>query len=567
MNERLAAVFQQLTAFWQGLTAVRRFAIVGAIVAVLGGTLYAANVSNQEQYGFLFTDLSVDDAASITTKLKELKVPFRIAAGGSAIEVPEQRVHELRLDLAGQGIPKGGGVGFEIFDKTRLGTTEFEQRVNLKRALEGELARTIGTIGSVQTARVHLVLPERSVFTANRENATASVVLKLRQGRTFSKGEVASVLHLVAAAVPGLNADRVAIVSSDGTTLHRPKEEGGVGEGDAQVEKEREMAVALENQARAILDRAVGAGHAEIRARVELDSATVERTEEHYDPAKSVVRSEQENLERSGDSAAQSNVAGIPGAGSTIPQAQTVDPNNPNATNAPDPNAPGARFSGSSRTQRTRNFEVDKVVTKTTPIGRRVQRVTLAVLVDGIEKEENGAKTMVPRERAELDRLEALVKGAVGFDATRGDTIKVESASFYHEPDPPPPPPLVFYKDWRFYVVMVPALGLSVWGGLVYNRKRKERMAREAEEAARRAEEEERLRLEAEAEAARQAERLPPPPDPRVLREFLPEAPEVVAWRDRLRKEVFEAVSRDPATAAIVLREWLNTVNQKKDAA
>jgi len=265
MNERLAAVFQQLTAFWQGLTVVRRFALVGALVAVLGGTLYAANVSNQEQYGFLFTDLSVDDAASITTKLKELKVPYRIAAGGSAIEVPEQRVHELRLDLAGQGIPKGGGVGFEIFDKTRLGTTEFEQRVNLKRALEGELARTIGTVGSVQTARVHLVLPERSVFTANRENATASVVLKLRQGRTFSKGEVASVLHLVAAAVPGLNADRVAIVSADGTTLHRPKEEGGLGEGDAQVEKEREMAIALENQARAILDRAVGAGHQFLR--------------------------------------------------------------------------------------------------------------------------------------------------------------------------------------------------------------------------------------------------------------------------------------------------------------
>ena len=566
MNERLAAVLQQLTAFWQGLTAVRRFALVGAVVAVLGGTLYAANVSNQEQYGFLFTDLSVDDAAAITAKLKELKVPFRVAAGGSALEVPEQRVHELRLDLAGQGIPKGGGVGFEIFDKTRLGTTEFEQRVNLKRALEGELARTIGTIGSVQTARVHLVLPERSVFTANRENATASVVLKLRQGRSFSKGEVASVLHLVAAAVPGLNADRVAIVSADGTTLHRPKEEGGGGEGDAQVEKEREMAIALENQARAILDRAVGAGHAEIRARVELDAASIERTEEHYDPAKSVIRSEQENLERSGDSTTQTTVAGIPGAGSTVPQAQTVDPNNPNAA-APDPNAPGARFAGSSRTQRTRNFEVDKVVTKTTPIGRRVQRVTLAVLVDGIEKEENGVKSMAPRERAELDRLEALVKGAVGFDATRGDTIKVESASFYHEPDPPPPPPVVFYKDWRFYVVMVPALGLSIWGGLVYNRKRKERLAREAEEAARRAEEEERMRLEAEAEAARQAERLPPPPDPRVLREFLPEAPEVVAWRDRLRKEVFEAVSRDPATAAIVLREWLNTVNQKKDAA
>ncbi len=567
MNERLAAVLQQLTAFWQALTAWRKVALVTAIVAVLGGTLYAANVANEEKYAYLFTDLSVDDAASISTKLKELKVPFRVAAGGSALEVPEAKVHELRLDLAGQGIPKGGGVGFEIFDKTRLGTTEFEQRVNLKRALEGELSRTIGTIGSVQSARVHLVLPERSVFTANRENATASVVLKLRQGRTFSKGEVASVLHLVSAAVPGLSGDRVAIVSADGTTLHRPKEEGGGGDGDAQVEKEREMALALENQARAILDRAVGPGHAEIRARVELDSATTERTEEHYDPAKSVVRSEQQNVERTGDSAAQTGVGGVPGAGSTVPQAVPSDPNNPNAANPNDTNAVGARLSGSSRTQLTRNYEVDKVVTKTVPVGRHVRRITLAVLVDGIEKDENGAKSTVARDRAELDRLESLVKGAVGFDQARGDSIKVESTSFYRDPEPPPPPPVVLYKDWRFYVVAVPALGLGIWGGLVYNRKRKERMAREAEEAARRAEEEERLRLEAEAEAARQAERLPPPPDPRVLREFLPEAPEVVAWRDRLRREVFEAGSRDPATAAIVLKEWLNAVNQKKDAA
>ncbi len=570
MNERLAAVFQQFLAFWQGLDALRRFALVGAVVAVLGGTLYIANASNQETYAYLFTDLAVDDAAAISTKLKELKVPFRVAAGGSAIEVPELRVHELRLDLAGQGIPKGGGVGFEIFDKTRLGTTEFEQRVNLKRALEGELARTIGTLGSVQNARVHLVLPERSVFTANRENATASVVLKLRQGRSFSKGEVASVLHLVAAAVPGLNAERVAIVSSDGSTLHRPKEEGGaLAEGDAQVEKEREMALGLENQARAILDRAVGPGHVEIRARVELDSATTERTEEHYDPAKAVVRSEQENIERSGEGAAQASVSGIPGASSAMPSAQapTPDPNNPTV----DPNAPNAaaaRLSGTSRTQRTRNFEVDKVVTKTTPVGRRMQRLTLAVLVDGVEKEENGVKTVLPRERAELDRLEALVKGAVGFDATRGDTIKVESSNFYKEPEPPPPPPLVFYKDWRFYAIAVPALGLGTWAAIVYMRKRREQLVREAEEAEVRAEEEERMRLESEAEAARQAERLPPPPDPRILREFLPEAPEVVAWRDRLRKEVFDGVSRDPATAAIVLRDWLNAVNaQKKDAA
>ncbi len=571
MNERLAAAFQQFITFWQGLTLWRRVALVGTVVGVLGGTLYGANVSNQETYAYLYTDLAVDDASSISAKLKELKVPFRVAAGGAAIEVPEARVHELRLDLAGQGIPKGGGVGFEIFDKTRLGATEFEQRVNLKRALEGELSRTIGTIGSVQSARIHLVLPERSVFTANREHATASVVLKMRQGRAFSKGEVSSVLHLVAAAVPGLSAERVSIVSADGATLHRPKEDGGgSNDGDAQAEKERDMAQALEGQARAILDRAVGAGHAEIRARVELETATTERTEEHYDPAKTAVRSEQENLERSGDTTGQSSVSGIPGAGSTLPQAQTPpagaaagDPNNPTT----DPNAQN-RITGSSRTQHTRNFEVDKVVTKTTPVGRRVQRVTLAVFVDGVEKEENGVKTFLPRERAELDRLEALVKGAVGFDAARGDSIKVESATFYKEPEPPPPPAVPLLKDWRFYVVAVPCFGVALWAAGVFVRNRRRRLLREAKEAEQLAEEEERMRLEAEAEAARQAERLPPPPDPRVLREFLPEAPEVVAWRDRLRREVFEAVSRDPATAAIVLREWLNTVGvQKKDAA
>ena len=188
--------------WWASLSTARRVALLVIVGVVLSAVISLSYFTSQVRYAYLFTDLSSEDAAAIAGKLKELKVPFRVDASGTALQVPDERLHEVRLQLAGMGLPRGGGVGFELFDKSQFGSTEFEQRLNLRRALEGELARTISTIAAVQSARVHLVIPESSLFTARQEKASASVVLRLRSGRSFSRGEIASVVHLVTAAVP-----------------------------------------------------------------------------------------------------------------------------------------------------------------------------------------------------------------------------------------------------------------------------------------------------------------------------------------------------------------------------
>ena len=290
-------------------------------LAIAFGAFVAFQKAN-EPYAPLFTQLERDDASAIVAKLKETKVPYRIEADGATIEVPESRARELRLELAGSGLPRGGGVGFESFDKMRLGATDFEQRVLYRRALEGELTRTIGTLGAVESSRVHLVLPEKSVFITRGEPASASIMLKLRAGRALGPSEVGGVVHLVASAVPGLEADRITVVTTEGTMLHRPRKSGAAGDADEGDEDARVAArsyeTSLEDRVRAMLERVVGLGHADVRVTAEIDPARVERLEEHYDPTKSALRSEEQSIEH-GTADPNESVAGVPGAESNLP--------------------------------------------------------------------------------------------------------------------------------------------------------------------------------------------------------------------------------------------------------
>jgi flagellar M-ring protein FliF len=447
--------------------------------------------------------------------------------------VPEERVHELRLQLAGQGLPRGGGIGFELFDKSHFGATEFEQRINLRRALEGELARTIGTLASVQAARVHLVLPERSVFAVNKEEASASVVLRLRSGRAFGRPEVAAVVHLVSSAVPGLAADRVSIVSAEGLTLHRPRSDaqrGGPGGVDEDVaERESAVAASMEEQVRALLERVVGAGKADVRIHVALDTAARERTEEHYEPAKTALRSEQKTEEKSGAEGA--SVAGVPGALSNLPDTGEEP-------------AEGEAGGATSRSSWTRNWEVDRVTEKTVIPAGRVARLSVAVLVDGVYKESGGGAAYVPRDAAELARLGDLVKGAVGFDAVRGDSLQIDSAQFAKvaEPAAAGGKELIRAKrPWWHYAVAGAALLVALSAVVLVWRRR------------------------ARAPAARTVAALPAgEPAPAeipgaAVPRGLPGAPAVPRADSRaLRENALSLAARDPATAAVILREWLS---------
>lgn len=523
--------FTQSKQWLTGLSRPVRVLLASTLIAalVLGGWLTWR--SSVETWGVLFAQLERDDAAALVTKLKELKIPYRLRGDGTAIEVPEAQVHELRLELASAGLPRGGGVGFEGFDRMRLGATEFEQRVMFRRALEGELARSISTLGAVQSARVHLVMSERSVFVSRNDPASASVVVRLRPGRRLGHGEVSGVVHLVASSVPALTAERITLVTTEGEMLHRPRtgsEEADSAAAEDRSAQHRMLESSLEERTRAMLERIVGDGHADVRASVEMDFARVERTEDHYDRDRTALRSEQQTLERM-PPPESITLAGIPGAESNVGGAIPAPPN-PNEADA----------GGVLREQHTRNYEVDHVTERRVATQGTVKRITVAVVVDGVTRTENGQSRVVPREREEIERLTALVRGAVGASADRGDVVTVESIPFRETLDAPvarpggrPARPSPAPRWTRLHTIAVGAVAVALvlLSVAALRRKKQPEVAPELDESL----------------AAMPAL---PPPDP------VPEL-DAETVRENLRAEVHTRAASDPATAALVLRYWL----------
>jgi flagellar M-ring protein FliF len=429
----------------------------------------------------------------------------------------------------------------------RLGATDFEQRVLYRRALEGELTRTIGTLGAVESARVHLVLPEKSVFITRGEPATASIMLRLRPGRSLGPSEVAGVVHLVASAVPGLQADRVAVVTTDGMTLHRPRKTAMAGEADiADGEDETRVAArayegTLEERVKAMLERVVGPGHADVRVTAEIDPARVERLEEHYDPTKSVLRSEEQSTER-GAADANESVAGVPGAESNLPTGSAkgsgtaAKPAGSSSASPATSTAPvvAAVGSGAVRESHTRNYEVDHVSEKRTVGGGALKRLTVAVVLDGIK----GDKGVVSRSRDELDKLSTLVSSAAGISLARGDVVSVESIPFAGNAEAVPsetPPPASSVADksrslQRFAPIAAGAMVLVGVAGVLLRRRRARRLAA-------------------------QMAQLPAPEAPPVLEA----AVRPVLDSADLRTQALTRATQDPASAALVLRFWLGT--------
>jgi flagellar M-ring protein FliF len=509
---------------------------------------YLAYHQAHEPYAVLFSQLDQEDAAAIVAKLKEQKTPYVIEGGGSTIEVPESRVGEARLELASAGMPRGGGVGFESFDKMRLGATEFEQHVLYRRALEGELARTISTLGAVQSARVHLVLPEKSVFVSRSDPASSSIVLKLRTGRTLGASEVSGIVHLVAASVPGLTPDHVALVTTDGEMLKKPRSGDGASGAAGDEEQgalQRTLESQLEDRARAMLEKVVGMGHVDVRVTAEIDSASVEHTEDHYDPAKTALRSEETSMERTGP-ALDESVAGVPGAESNLPTgaalplagaalvaAKTGDAGAPKALAA----TAATKAVEPLRESHTRNFEVDHVSDKRIVRPGTLKRMTAAVVLDGVTRTVDGARTVVPRDKQELERLGALVRSALGANDARGDIVTIDSVPFEdavassEAPVLPPSSTTVSMKPWRAYLPAAAAgsaLLLAAGVSSLFVRRRRRR-----------------------ATAARIAElSLPGISQIQIEPTTSPEA---------LRAAALERAAKDPATAALVVRFWLGT--------
>ncbi|MGA7829271.1 MAG: flagellar basal-body MS-ring/collar protein FliF [Geobacteraceae bacterium] len=401
--------------------------IVGGVVA-LSAILFTLLivVANETDYRPLFSNLNSDDAGAIVKSLKEQKIPYKIASDGKAILVPSDKVYDLRLSLASDGLPEGGGVGFEIFDRKNFGMTEFVQKINYQRALQGELSRTISQLAGVEQARVHLAIPEKSLFSDEEKKPTASIVLEMKSGRTLRDSEVQGVIHLVASSIEGMDPDSVTVLDSQGKILSTTDNSDPNGKmTTAMLEMQRNYERAVEERIQSLLDKAVGVGKSVARVNAVFDFKKVEKYEERYDPDATAVRSEQRTEEKNGETTR--TASGVPGVQSNTGKSALTPP-------APVVNQ-------GSKSDETMNYEVSRTTSRITePVGT-LTKLSLAIMVDGKYVATPGAKgatkmKYVPRSAEELQKIEALAKSAVGFNSARGDQITVATIPFQDASDP-----------------------------------------------------------------------------------------------------------------------------------
>lgn len=529
----------------EGLPARTRLVLIGVGAALVAAVGLGIWVSGESAMEVLFSELSSDDSARIIEQLGGLQVPYELQEEGSTILVPGDRVHDTRLTLAAAGLPSGGDSGFELFDEQRFGESEFSERVKYHRALEGELARTISHLSGVERARVHLVLPSRSLFVARDESASASVVLHLRPGRRLSEEQAAGILHLVASSVRGMSTESVTLVDGEGRPLGGAQTDGE-NAGDAleyrrQVERERERA------AQELLDATVGPGTAMVRVSADVSFTREEQTEERFLPDEVAARSVQLQEER--NSTATATAAGIPGAASNLPggEAATTQQND----------------SGLVRRSETRNFEISKTTARrVVPVGR-IERLQVAVVVDGVWTGEGEGREFTARDEEEMQRLEAIVARAVGVVADRGDEITVSCIPFATQGEMPtavadPVDQLMGpYAPWRPYAEkgLLGLVGVITLLVLLRRRRKKKKAKAEADEKIRA----ELVAGKDGAEARTGMGALPS--GEKVALSSLPSAEQLRAEIQEPDETIpllaAELASDDPARAARVVRGWL----------
>jgi len=434
-----------------------RIAAMGAItIALVGFFAFLILRVTAPQMMPLFTDLSYEDSAAIVKELERQGVPYELRNDGNIVLVPKDRVARLRMAIAGDGLPKGGGIGYEIFDKSdALGTTSFVQNVNNLRALEGELARTIRAIDSVLAARVHLVMPERPLFSRDKVEPSASIVLKVRG--TLEAQQVRAIRHLVASAVNGLKPQRVSIVDETGHLLADGAGNDDNGEVSAD-ERHAAFEKRLREQVETIVSSVVGPGRARVEVAADFDFNRVTQTSDKFDPEGRVVRSSQTREETSATNEGRDNQVTV---GNEIPGA------NQRQTPAAAPEVNPTPRDQSRKSEEIVNYEISKT-TKTEVIeGGRVNRISVAVLVDGsYGKNDKGDIAYQPRSKEEIDQIAALVRTAIGFDQKRGDQVEVVNLRFAETPANPITEPsgwlaaLQFTKDDIMRAIEMVVMGL-----------------------------------------------------------------------------------------------------------
>ena len=400
----------------------QRFIILLALAGSIAGLVAVTLWTQQPDMQVLFANLAVDDASGIIDKLKDAKVPYETSNGGTTILVPNAQVHDLRLEMAGQGLPHGGGVGYEIFDRTTMGMSDFVQKLNYRRALQGELARTITQMPEVERARVHLAIPERRLFATEQDRARASVVVSLRSSQSLTKAQIQGVVHLVSSSVEGLQARDVTVVDGHGNLLSNTSNDESAGLSGTQMEYQRTLEKDIESRIQTMLERIVGVNKAVVRVSSVLDFRKIETTEERYDPNGQVVRSEQRGQEKS--SGVNGTSGGVPGVESNLPGGAEADG--------------GQTSSNNNQTKNeTVNYEISRTVSRIVEPTGMIKKLSVAVLVDGTyeggkagDAAADQPKKYVPRSEEEMKRIEEIVKKAMGYSTERQDQLEVVSIQF-----------------------------------------------------------------------------------------------------------------------------------------
>ena len=423
----------QLRRLFEQLSVRQRIYIVVAVGAILGGIYGFTNWNTARNYKVLFAKLNDEEANRVLTRLREQNIEYKLGANGASIMVPSEKVEELRITLAGEGIPKSG-IGFELFDKQNLGITDFAEKVNFRRAQEGELARTIMAISEVESARVHLSLAKESMFADQRQPAKASIMLKLKTGVELSPQNALAISHLTAGAVEGLQAENISIVDMRGTILAKPKKPGvpSIPEPDeAQIRFRTKIEEDLLAKVNAQLSP-LGPDHFRAGVSAEIDFSSGEQSEERFDPERSVMT----NQQRSEDFSGTTTPSGVPGTPSNLPRPSS---------------RPGETGKNASRRNETTNYQTSRTVRRVNlPLGS-LKRLSVSVLLDNnLRWEGAGPKAkriLEPPTQETLDKIRDTVAATVGIVPQRGDTITVQAlpfeATLQQEPPPAPPPPPV----------------------------------------------------------------------------------------------------------------------------
>ncbi|MBQ7738086.1 MAG: flagellar M-ring protein FliF [Desulfovibrionaceae bacterium] len=398
---------------WLGQLKTWQKAVLGSAIVIILATIIGVSIwVSKPEYKVLYTNLGPEDASKIVKALQNDKIPYQLTDNGKTVMVPQEVVYDQRIKIAGEGGLVGQGIGFEIFDKIKVGQTDFVQKINYTRALQGELARTIQEFPGVESCRVHLVIPQRTLFVEDRQSPSASVVLKLaKPNEKLDQKEIQAILNMIIMAVEGLDKQHVSISDNSGKVLYKPEEDGITGTTTSQLEHRQQMQKQIERKIEELLQPLFGPGHVIAKVNVEMDYSQRTIRREIFDPEKTVVRSEQRSEET------QEGRANL-------------------EAGAPDANFRGDGITGSvsdqsgSRETRTTNYEINKEEQHIVSNVGDLRRLTVAVIIDGTYNKVDGAWQFQPRTEEEIKQVRQLVSNAVGLDTSRGDSLEVSSAPF-----------------------------------------------------------------------------------------------------------------------------------------